>query len=150
APDEEARPRREHPLRVAPGPEDEHTRMRRCLFPHVRSRALVAVGGHLAQRISGATGWRNGWDHGYVCEVLDERREEGPLRLGRYVLSAPIAHGGMARVHVARLLGQEGFSRVVAVKRLHPYLAEDREFVGMFLDEARLASRIHHPNVVTT
>ena len=72
-----------------------------------------------------------------------------PARVvGRYLVCAPIASGGMARVHLGRLLGLEGFSRTVAIKRLHAQLAQDPEFVSMFLDEARLASRIRHPNVV--
>jgi len=56
----------------------------------------------------------------------------------------------MATVHLARLAGPVGFSRVVAVKRLHPHLLDDENFKAMFLDEARLAARIRHPNVVPT
>ena len=56
----------------------------------------------------------------------------------------------MATVHLGRLQGSAGFSRTVAVKRLHPQHAKDPEFVAMLLDEARLAARIHHPNVVST
>src|SRR5262245_33729195 len=70
--------------------------------------------------------------------------------LGRYKLFDEIAAGGMATVHLARMLGPVGFSKTVAIKRLHPNLARDPEFVTMFLDEARLAARIHHPNVVST
>jgi eukaryotic-like serine/threonine-protein kinase len=70
------------------------------------------------------------------------------LKVGRYVVQAPIATGGMATVHLGKLLGTAGFSRDVAIKRLHPQFARDPEFVAMFLDEARLASRIGHPNVV--
>jgi serine/threonine protein kinase len=70
------------------------------------------------------------------------------LVIGRYILHAPIARGGMATIHIARLTGAEGFTRIVAAKRLHPELLEDAEFVAMFLDEARIASRISHPNVV--
>ena len=69
-------------------------------------------------------------------------------RFGSYVLYEPIARGGMATVHTARLVGAEGFSRLVAAKRLHPQYAEDPEFVTMLHDEARIASKIHHPNVV--
>jgi serine/threonine-protein kinase len=58
-----------------------------------------------------------------------------------------IASGGMATVHFGRLLGAVGFSRTVAIKRLHPQYSRDPEFVSMFLDEARLATRIQHPNV---
>jgi len=55
----------------------------------------------------------------------------------------------MATVHLARLMGPQGFSRTVAVKQLHPQFSHDPEFVAMFLDEARLASRVRHPNVVS-
>jgi serine/threonine-protein kinase len=54
----------------------------------------------------------------------------------------------MATVYLARLTGVGGFQRFVAMKRLHPHLANEAEFVEMFLDEARLAAGIHHPNVV--
>jgi serine/threonine-protein kinase len=58
-----------------------------------------------------------------------------------------IASGGMATVHIGRLVGAVGFSRTVAIKHLHPHCSRDAEFVSMFLDEARLATRIQHPNV---
>jgi serine/threonine-protein kinase len=70
--------------------------------------------------------------------------------VGRYALYSEIAAGGMATVHFGRLLGGAGFSRLVAVKRLYPHLAKDPDFAAMFIDEARLASRIRHPNVVQT
>src|SRR5689334_25264414 len=54
----------------------------------------------------------------------------------------------MATVLLGRILGVGGFQRFVAIKRLHPHLASEQEFVEMFLDEARLAASIHHPNVV--
>ncbi len=73
-----------------------------------------------------------------------------PRVLGRYVLHDEIAAGGMASVHLGRLRGSVGFSRTVAIKRLHPQFAKDPEFVAMFLDEARIAARIRHPNVVPT
>jgi serine/threonine protein kinase len=75
---------------------------------------------------------------------------DGPLKLGRYVLHDAIASGGMATVHFGRLQGVGGFQWTVAIKRLHPHLANDAEFVAMFHDEARLASRVQHPNVVQT
>src|SRR6476620_11342552 len=63
----------------------------------------------------------------------------GPVRVvGRYALYGEIAAGGMATVHFGRLLGPVGFSRTVAIKRLHPQFAKNPEFVSMFLDEARL------------
>lgn len=71
-----------------------------------------------------------------------------PRTIGRYVLYGPIARGGMATVHFARLVGPDGFSRIVAAKRLHEHFAEDHEIIELFRNEARIASRIHHPNVV--
>lgn len=68
--------------------------------------------------------------------------------IGRYVLYGPIARGGMATVHFARLVGGDGFSRIVAAKRLHEQFAEDPEFVAMLRNEARIGSCVHHPNVV--
>jgi eukaryotic-like serine/threonine-protein kinase len=72
----------------------------------------------------------------------------GQQRLDRYELVAELASGGMATVFLGRILGAGGFQRFVAIKRLHPHLASEQEFVEMFLDEARLAASIHHPNVV--
>jgi serine/threonine-protein kinase len=69
---------------------------------------------------------------------------------GRYLLGPKLAAGGMATVHLGRLLGPAGFSRTVAIKRLHPNLASDPELVRRFVDEARIASRIRHANVVPT
>ncbi len=56
----------------------------------------------------------------------------------------------MATVHLGRTVGSAGFSRLVAIKRLHPELAAEREFVAMLIDEARLAAQIRHTNVVGT
>lgn len=87
-----------------------------------------------------------------LLEMSDIESEPAlsPRVVGRYALFDEIAAGGMATVHLGRLVGQVGFSRTVAVKRLHPQYAKDQEFVTMFVDEARLASRIQHPNVVST
>lgn len=74
--------------------------------------------------------------------------EPQPITIGRYLLHRQIARGGMATIHIARLIGDVGFSRIVAAKRLLPEFAEDPEFVAMFLDEARIASKVHHRNVV--
>ena len=73
---------------------------------------------------------------------------DAPVSIGRYLLHRQIARGGMATIHIARVVGDVGFSRIVAAKRLRPELAQDREFVTMFLDEARIASKVHHRNVV--
>ncbi len=71
-------------------------------------------------------------------------------RAGRYLLFDELASGGMAAVHLGRLMGSAGFVRTVAIKRLHATYAKDPDFVAMFTDEARLAARIRHPNVAAT
>ena len=60
----------------------------------------------------------------------------------------PIASGGMATVHFGRLLGEGGFGRIVAIKRLREQFAQSEEILRSLIDEARLVSRIQHPNVV--
>jgi serine/threonine-protein kinase len=72
-----------------------------------------------------------------------------PLLLGRYALHGEIASGGMATIHLGELRGPAGFARTVAIKRLHTPYAKDPDFVAMFLDEARLAARVQHTNVVS-
>lgn len=69
---------------------------------------------------------------------------------GRYAVYDKIGSGGMASVHLGKVLGSFGFSSTVAIKRLYPQMANDPQFVAMFFDEARLASRVQHPNVVRT
>jgi serine/threonine-protein kinase len=83
-----------------------------------------------------------------MAEAPDQ--PEPPLIIGRYEVHQEIARGGMATVHLGRIRSDAGFSRTVAIKRLHRHLANDAGFAAMFVDEARLASRIHHPNVVAT
>src|ERR1051325_10864204 len=83
-------------------------------------------------------------------QATRDKRPPRPRLIGRYALYGEIASGGMATVHFGRLLGPVGFSRTVAIKRLHPQFAKDPEFVAMFLDEARVAARVQHPNVVST
>lgn len=70
-----------------------------------------------------------------------------PLRIGRYRLCFELASGGMGKVYLARADGIGGFAKLVALKTIHPHLAKEEAFVHMFLDEARIASRISHPNV---
>ncbi len=68
-------------------------------------------------------------------------------RFGKYTLVAKLATGGMAEIFLARLHGDGGFDKLVCIKRILPHLASDPQFVAMFLDEARVAARISHPNV---
>src|SRR5262245_47184637 len=81
--------------------------------------------------------------------AIETPSSRAPTQVGRYLLFDELASGGMASVHIARMAGPAGFSRTVAVKRLHAHLARDEEFVSMLIDEAVLASRISHPNVVS-
>jgi len=74
----------------------------------------------------------------------------GKVLAGRYEVLKQLAAGGMATVHLGRALGVGGFERLVAIKVMHPHIAAEPEFVTMFLDEARLAARVRHPNVVPT
>jgi serine/threonine-protein kinase len=73
--------------------------------------------------------------------------DEEIVRLGRYTLRYRIAQGGMASVYLARLSSAAGFEKWVAVKTIHPHIASNPKFVRMFLDEARLAAQLDHPNL---
>jgi eukaryotic-like serine/threonine-protein kinase len=77
----------------------------------------------------------------------DTKPHEG-LRLGRYELLLPIARGGMAEVWIARFLGDLGLSRIVALKTIRPDYATNPSFRTAFLDEARIAARLSHVNVL--
>lgn len=87
--------------------------------------------------------------HLSLLEANDEPTTVEPARvmLGRYELVAELGHGGMASVHLARTRGPAGFSKWFAIKQIHPHLAKDQRFVSMFLDEARIAASVDHPNV---
>jgi serine/threonine protein kinase len=78
--------------------------------------------------------------------------EQGPVASdsSRYHLLCELGQGGMASVHLALLSGEAGFRKLVALKRAKPGLAQDAEFLEMFMNEARLAARLNHPNVVQT
>ncbi len=67
---------------------------------------------------------------------------------GQYVLEEHVATGGMAQVYKARMLGLEGFQKTVAIKRILPHLTSNEEFVKMFVDEAKLAAQLNHPNII--
>jgi serine/threonine protein kinase len=69
-------------------------------------------------------------------------------QFGKYVLQRKLAEGGMAEVFLAKQTGMEGFEKLVVVKRILPQLCSDDSFVKMFLNEARVAARLNHPNVV--
>jgi serine/threonine-protein kinase len=72
----------------------------------------------------------------------------GTVVLGRYQVLGKLAQGGMAEVYLARQVGPGGYQKLVVTKRVRPHLSKDEDFVGMFVNEARLAAMINHPNVV--
>ena len=83
--------------------------------------------------------------------VLDDSAPDDDIvgqRIGKYELLGRLARGGMAELFVGRVTGEQGFEKVVAIKRILPHLADDADFVEMFLAEARLAATLEHPNVV--
>ena len=83
---------------------------------------------------------------------MPEMAETTPqgAHLGKYSLIAEIARGGMGIVYLAQASGRHGFKKVVVVKELKPELGEDERFREMFLDEAKLAARLNHRNIVQT
>jgi serine/threonine-protein kinase len=86
-------------------------------------------------------------------ERLDELAARGDFRpharIGRYELLHPLGTGGMAQVMVARTVNPGGVSRLVALKRILPRLAEDPTVVDQFQDEAKLGMQLSHPNLIT-
>ncbi|NOY91027.1 MAG: serine/threonine protein kinase [Deltaproteobacteria bacterium] len=79
--------------------------------------------------------------------MLEEPSKDMPSRFGRYRIFSKLAAGGMATVYLARTAHESGFEKIVALKVIHDHLADQKAFVDMFLDEARLAASIDHPNV---
>jgi len=69
-------------------------------------------------------------------------------QFGKFQLLKKIATGGMAEIHIAKQRGMEGFEKIVVIKMILPHLATNADFVNMFLDEARIAARLTHPNIV--
>ncbi|MBL8112158.1 MAG: protein kinase, partial [Acidobacteria bacterium] len=72
----------------------------------------------------------------------------GPGAFGRYQLLEKIAAGGMAEVYKARMKGEEGFEKIVAIKRILPHMADNDDFITMFVDEAKLAAQLTHNNII--
>ena len=70
------------------------------------------------------------------------------IRFGSYLLVRKIASGGMADIFLAHVTGLRGFSKPVAIKKIHPHLLRQVNFLNMFIDEAKIASKLVHPNIV--
>ncbi|MFH1131451.1 MAG: serine/threonine-protein kinase [Pseudomonadota bacterium] len=84
--------------------------------------------------------------HSPVLTILPREQR----KFGRYTLLYRFASGGMANVYLGKFKGPDGFEKLVAIKRIHEHNTENPDFVRMFTDEARLAARISHTNVVQT
>jgi serine/threonine-protein kinase len=78
----------------------------------------------------------------------DDNRRLDSRRFGKYSLIDRIAVGGMAEIFLARQAGLEGFEKTIAIKRIRPHLSQQKAFVKMFLNEAKLAAQLNHPNIV--
>ncbi|MCK5509288.1 MAG: serine/threonine protein kinase, partial [Desulfobacterales bacterium] len=77
-----------------------------------------------------------------------QKKLKGMTRIGPYILQKKIAQGGMAELFLADYVREDGFRRIVVVKKILPHLIENSEFIKMFIREARLAALLQHPNIV--
>jgi hypothetical protein len=80
--------------------------------------------------------------------IAQTRSVTTPRQFGKYVLIRKLAEGGMAEIFLAKQTGAEGFERDVVIKCMLDHFTKYPDFIAMFLDEARLAARLHHPNIV--
>jgi len=80
--------------------------------------------------------------------IVQTRSVTTPQQFGKYVLLRKLAEGGMAEIFLAKQTGAEGFERDVVIKCMLDHFTKYPDFIAMFLDEARLAARLHHPNIV--
>jgi serine/threonine protein kinase len=80
--------------------------------------------------------------------IAQTRPVTTPRQFGKYVLIRKLAEGGMAEIFLAKQTGAEGFERDVVIKCMLDHFTKYPDFIAMFLDEARLAARLHHPNIV--
>ncbi len=82
-----------------------------------------------------------------ISKMEETAAKEAGTTFGQYILMEKIAVGGMAELFKAKQTGLEGFQRIVAIKRILPHLAANSDFVTMFIDEAKLAAQLNHPNI---
>lgn len=115
-------------------------------MPTVRPTAHES-GGHSVARIAASSSLRSSKLSSPVDSSAPIRVTQEHARLGPYQIVCELASGGMATVYLALYRSVEGFEKLCAVKRIHPHLANDREFTNMFADEAQIAARISHPFV---
>lgn len=77
-----------------------------------------------------------------------EPKNPVPVKFGKYMLLERIATGGMAELFKAKLTGAEGFEKLLVIKRILHHLNSEDKLVESFIDEAKLAAKLHHPNIV--
>jgi serine/threonine protein kinase len=82
--------------------------------------------------------------------TVNAHQQAMAAELGKYQLIAELARGGMGNVYLAALCGPGGFNKLLVVKQLKPELSHDETYIAMFFEEARLAARLVHPNIVQT
>jgi eukaryotic-like serine/threonine-protein kinase len=75
-------------------------------------------------------------------------QQQRVIPFGKYLLLDRIAVGGMAEVYTAKSFGIEGFEKIIAIKRILPTMAEDDDFIEMFIDEAKIAGQLNHASIV--
>src|SRR5262245_51844366 len=78
---------------------------------------------------------------------LQSKSAERVIPFGKYLLLERVSVGGMAEVYKAKSFGIEGFEKIVAIKRILPTMAEDLDFIEMFIDEAKIAGHLNHANI---
>jgi eukaryotic-like serine/threonine-protein kinase len=83
----------------------------------------------------------------FWASVYKGQNVRDPVAFGKYVLLERISVGGMAEVFKAKSFGVEGFEKILAIKRILPSLAEDGDFIDMFIDEAKICGQLNHANV---
>src|SRR5690348_14198331 len=86
---------------------------------------------------------------GYVDPAVNAKDAAAPrvIPFGKYLLLDRLAVGGMAEVYTAKSFGIEGFEKIIAIKRILPTMAEDEDFIQMFIDEAKIAGHLTHANI---
>ena len=82
-----------------------------------------------------------------MASGVQAQQRDRAIQFGKYTLMSRIATGGMGELFLAQLRAAGGFEKLVVIKRILPHLTDQREFVDMFVEEARTAARITHPNV---
>jgi hypothetical protein len=110
----------------------------------VKSGAILSLGPYPFRYFSaeGFVAWLK------RASISEGATETGQNAQGRLEIVGPLGRGGMADVALAKRVGPGGFQKQIALKRLLPEMAHDKHFVDMFLQEAKIAARINHPNVV--